>query len=120
MALSVTVTNAERAPTVVGVKVTVMLHEDPAARVLPQFPLTAKEVGLVPVSVMLVMFSTAFPVFERVMFCAALVAPTIVLASVTEFGERLTIGAGAVIPVPLRGTLWGEPAALSVTVMAAA
>jgi hypothetical protein len=118
-ALSVTVTDAVAAEATVGVKMTATLQEDPAARVVPQVPATAKDVGFVPVSVMLVMFSAAFPVFERVMFCAGLDAPTTVFASVNEAGERLTTGAGAGMPVPLNATLCGEPVALSAILIAA-
>lgn len=57
-------------------------------------------------------FSVALPVFLSVAACAALVEP-VCAVKVSEAGVSETAGAGGGVPVPLRVTLCGEPAALS-------
>jgi len=41
--------------------------------------------------------------------------PTLVLGKVTGLGLSVACGAGAVVPVPVKATVCGEPVALSVT-----
>ncbi len=60
---------------------------------------------------MLLIVSVAVPLLVSVTPCAALVLPTCWLLKLRLVGERVTAGA---IPVPLRLTLCGLPAALSV------
>src|SRR2546427_11379364 len=62
-----------------------------------------------------VTLSAAVPVLLSVTLCAALVVFTSWLANVRLVGERLTKGA---VPVPVRLTMCGLPAALSVMVIA--
>src|SRR5260370_18272453 len=63
---------------------------------------------------MLVRFSEALPVLASVTVCAALMVPTVWLVKVSEEAERLTTGAEAAAPVPVRLTDCGLPEALSV------
>src|SRR5437868_6412324 len=63
---------------------------------------------------MLVKMSGALPVFVRVTVLGALVVE-IGWAAKAPGVERFTTGAGAAVPLPVRGTLWGLPAASSVT-----
>ncbi len=60
---------------------------------------------------MLLMVSVAVPLLVSVTVCAALVVPTCWLLKVRVLLDNVTAGA---IPVPLRLTLCGLPAALSV------
>src|SRR5205085_2590118 len=66
---------------------------------------------------MLLSVSGALPVLDRMTGFAALVVATGWLAKAVGV-PRLTMGAGTatLVPVPLRVTPWGPPAALSVTV----
>ena len=61
-----------RVPVVVGVKVTLMVHEPPAARLLPHLLVWPKS----PLVAMLVMASAATPVLLSVTGCEALVVPS--------------------------------------------
>src|SRR5579863_7799572 len=74
----------------------------------------------VPVTPMLVIFNTALPVFVSVTVWAGLVVPTCWPTNVRLGVDRLTTGAGGGVPVPVRETACGLPAALSVTVTEAA
>jgi len=67
---------------------------------------------LAPVSVMLLIVSVALPVLLSVTTFAGLVVPNTWLANTRLVGERVTAGA---MPVPVRGTVYGLPAALSAT-----
>jgi len=67
-----------------------------------------------PVTAMLVMLNAALPVFVSVTACAALVVPTCWLVNVKLDADKLTTGAGAGVPVPLRVMVCGLPVALSV------
>ena len=88
-ALSVKLIAPVRVPTCVGVKVTLILQFFPAASVLPQaLELMAKS----PLGVMLVMFNVPVPVLDSVIVLAAVVAPTTVLANVSDVGESVTTG----------------------------
>ena len=55
----------------------------------------------------------ALPLLVNVMLCAALVVPTNCDEKVKLVGARVTAGAGAVAPVPVRLTVCGLPLALS-------
>jgi hypothetical protein len=69
---------------------------------------------------MLVMVSAALPVLVSVTICAALVEFSCWLANVKFDDDRLTVGAGIAVPVPLSVIACGLPVALSVIVTAAA
>ena len=70
-ALSVTVTEPDRVPMAVGVKVALIVQLEPAASVVPQLFVWAKS----PETVIAEIDSGAEPVFESVALCAALVVP---------------------------------------------
>ncbi len=63
---------------------------------------------------MLLIVSGAVPLLVSVTACAALVLPTCWLPKLRLVGERVTAGAVGATPVPVRLTLCGLPAALSV------
>ena len=65
----------------------------------------------------LAMFSKAVPVLVSVTVCAALGVLSCWLANVRVVADKLTAGAAAVVPLPVRLTVWGLPVALSVKVM---
>jgi guanyl-specific ribonuclease Sa len=110
-ALSATLSEAETAPTAVGLKVTEMAQEALAASELPQVLDWAKTEAFVPVKETPLMDKAAVPVFLSVMVCAAAVEPTLVAAKVRVVGERLT--AGTPTPVPVRMRVCGVLGALS-------
>jgi len=89
------------------------------ASVVPQFVLGsfAKFVGFVPPIVMLAIFSVALPVLLNVSGFNALVVPSGWLPNATEEVSETT-GAAA-IPVPVRGTVCGDPLASSLKLSAA-
>ena len=90
-ALSVIVMLPVRAPSWVGVKVTLIMQFFPAASVLPQgFVLVAAAKS--PLIAMLLMFSVELPVFATVTLLAVVVVPTTVLANTSEVGVRVTAG----------------------------
>jgi hypothetical protein len=99
-----------RAPVAVGLNFTLMLQLAPAANELPQVCVCRKSPALVPVIAMEVIDRANVPMLVRVTVLAALVVPT-----VTEPKLRLVTDNLAVVPIPLRGTNWGLPLALSVT-----
>jgi hypothetical protein len=65
------------------------------------------------------MLSAALPVLVSVTICAALVVFTCWLTNVKLNDDRLTVGAGIAVPVPLSVIVCGLPVALSVMVTAA-
>jgi hypothetical protein len=118
-ALSVMERLAVRVPLAVGLKVSVTVH----------VPLTASVLGLsghvlvwekspvfVPLNPMAVIVSGAVPVLVTVTDCVGLLVPTDWLRKVRLVGLRDTAGA---VPVPLKDTVWGLPAALSAMEMLA-
>jgi hypothetical protein len=115
LALSATLTDALSEPNAVGVKVTVMAQEAPAARLAPQVGagVGEKDVMFGPVMEILLIVRGAVPVFFNVIGWLAADTPITVLAKVSEVGERVAIGLGTT-PVPVRLTVCGEPLALSV------
>ena len=79
----------------------------------------AKSAGLVPAIEMLLMFSVALPVLERVADCAEVVVP-VVAVKLSDVGVRVAIGAVGVVPVPFNPEDCVPGVALSVTVRVAA
>ena len=79
----------------------------------------AKSVGLAPVRLMAMPVSAAPPVFDRVTGSAVAVLPTVVLTKARGFGLRVATGTSGAVPVPVRVAVWGDPVALSETLMAA-
>ncbi len=76
LALSEVLTLAVRVPLAAGVKVTLIVQLALALTLEPQVFVSAKSPMLVPVMLMLVMVSVAFPVLLKVTTCATLVVPT--------------------------------------------
>src|SRR5260370_4676416 len=75
VALSVMLTAAERFPIAVGVNVTLKVQLAPTATVVPQSLVCAKSPGFRPLMTIPVMDNGEPPVFVRVKFRGALVAP---------------------------------------------
>jgi hypothetical protein len=115
VALSATDIEALRLPAEAGVKVTVMVQLAPAASEVPQLLLSPKLLEFVPVTEMPVMARAAAPGFDKVMGSAVAAVPTSVPGKASGFGLRTACGVGAGVPVPVRVTVCGEPAALSAT-----
>lgn len=113
LALSVMLTTAERLPAEAGVNVTLIVQLAPAATEEPQVVVSPKSPGLAPNKPILTMFSTVLPVLVRVTDCAALVVPRFWLPKAKLLALRLT---EAPVPVPVRVTVCGLPAALSAMV----
>jgi hypothetical protein len=111
LALSVIVSVPVRAPTAVGVKVTETMQLAPAATLAPQVLVCAKS----PEAAIEVTANAPVPGLDRVSVWAALVVPTVADAKVRADGESIMPGV-ATVPVPLNGTVWGEPVALSTIV----
>jgi len=114
-ALSLMLRVAVRAPLAAGVKLTLMVQLAVAARVLGlsgQVFDCAKSAAFTPFTTMPLIVSAAVPLFVSVIDCAALVVPIFWLPKLSEVGLSVTAGAETT-PVPLRATLCGLPAALS-------
>jgi len=113
VALSARDNEAVMDPAAVGLKITEMVQDAPAARDEPQVWDCEKEAPLVelPVKPSELIVKTAVPVFLRVTVCAAAALPSLVEVKVRLVGEKLTDGDAT--PVPLSATVWGEPVALS-------
>lgn len=97
-------------PSVVGVKVTLMVQLFPAA-IVSQLLLSAKSPLLEPVIVMLLTVTGPEPVFVTVTVCGGLVVSGRTVPNERDVGETVTLGA---VPVPDRLTFCGLPPALSV------
>jgi hypothetical protein len=110
LALSVMATEAVRLPEEAGVNVTLIVQLPPAATEAPQVLVAVKSPGLAPVTAMLAMFNDALPVSFRVTDCAELVVPRFWLPKARVLADRLAVG---FVPVPVRLTGCGLPAALS-------
>lgn len=122
-ASSATLTLAVRVPDALGVNVTEIVQEAPAASVLGlsgQVVVRAKSVGLAPVMDMLLIVSGPLPVFLSVDDCAALVVAIACVPKVSVPGVSETAGpegGGDVeLPVPLSAAACGLPDASSVIV----
>ena len=113
LALSVTVIVPGWLPVAVGVNVTLMVQFAPAATDVPQVLLCAYCV----LAAMLVMLSAVLPMLLSVTVCGPLVVPDAWLPKLTLFEDRLTTGPAAAVPVPVKLTVCGLPAALSVMVI---
>lgn len=87
--LSVMVSVSALVPVVVGLNVTLMVHELLAARLPPQVFVWVKS----PLAVMLVMLSAALPVLLRITGCDPLVVPRFWLPNVKLIGAIVTAGA---------------------------
>jgi hypothetical protein len=89
-------TEAESAPAIAGLNVTVMVQVAPAATPVPQVLVWLNDLGLGPVMVIPwpVPFSVSvdFPVFVRVRDCVAAATPTVVAANVSVVAETFTTG----------------------------
>jgi hypothetical protein len=97
------------------VKVTLILQLAPAATLDPHVLVCAKSLAFVPVTAMLVMVRVALPLLVRVTAWAVLVVPTAWLENARLPVDRVTAGAGELVPVPDKPTACGLPLALSVT-----
>ena len=115
VALSTTEIEALRLPAEAGVNVIVIVQLAPATSEVPQLLLSPKLLELAPVTEMLVMVRAAVPGFDKVMGSAVAAVPTSVPGKASGFGLRAACGVGAVVPVPVRVTVCGEPDALSAT-----
>src|SRR5208282_1478582 len=94
-----------------GVNVTLIAQLAPAAIELPHVFVMEKSPALAPVTAMLVMLRARVPLFVRVTDCAGVEVPSNWLPKVRVLAERPTPAAA---PVPVRFTVCGLPAALSV------
>jgi len=99
-------TDPERDPVAVGVKVTLMVQLLPAKTGLVQVLVWAKS----PVAEILVIVSVALPELVSVTDCTVLVVPTIWELKVRLEDDRVTAGAA---PVPVKLMVCGLPDALS-------
>jgi hypothetical protein len=101
-------------PVADGVNFTLIVQVAPPERLDPHVLVCAKLLLFVPAKLKPEMLNAVLPRFFMVTLLAALVVPTVRLAKVIVAGDRETA-----VPVPLRLTVWGLPAALSVTLRAA-
>lgn len=117
VALSATLSVPEKLPKVAGVKFTEIAQLLPADSVVPQVVLSLNEEEVEPPPILTAMpVRGALPVFESVTVCAPAEAGTFAV-NVREDALRPAIGEATAVPVPLSVTVWGELAALSVTVI---
>jgi hypothetical protein len=98
------------------VNVTEITQLEPAAKDDPQAVVSAKALAFVPPIVTPVIASAALPVFDSVRGVAAAAVPMAVPGNAMIAGERLAIGAGGAVPVPLSITAC-DADALSETVI---
>jgi hypothetical protein len=113
-ALSVTLRAAVRVPLAVGLNVTLMLQLAPVANELPQVWVCAKSPALVPVIAIPLIVKLVVPTLLSVTVSAGLDVPRATVPKLRLVGESF-----AVVPIPIRLTFCGLPAALSVTLRAA-
>ena len=111
--MSVTFRVPVRVPAAEGLKVTLIVQLEPAARLELQLVLEEKS----PLAVMLEMLRVPLPVFLRVTLCALEVEPTGSAEKLREVDDRLTAGEPLeAAAVPVRLTDWVVGLALSVIV----
>jgi hypothetical protein len=103
---------ADRPNAAVGLNVTLILQLAPANRLAPHVVVRAKSVLFTPATTMLVMVKGPLPLLVSVTLLKLLVVPMSRVVKVSEVGDTVT----AEMPVPLRLTVCGLPAALSVIV----
>jgi hypothetical protein len=109
--LSVTLSDADRAPFAVGSKTTLIVQLAFGARPLPQLLLCEKSPAFAPVMLMSVIETAVVPVLVMVAGATALFVPTFWSPKFTPTGERLIT-----VALPLSDTVCGLVLALSVTV----
>jgi hypothetical protein len=114
VALSATDSVAVKLAADAGLNVTEIEQLAFATSELLQLLVCAKSVGFVPAIEIPEIVSAALPVFFSVTVCAAEVVPD-TAENVRELGDSEATGAAAVVPVPLKATVCGEPVALSAT-----
>ena len=78
-------------------------------------PISTNEVGLLPVSPIELIVRAEPPVFVSITPCALVVEPTAMDGKAIEAVDNNTTGPPAVVPVPLRDAVCGDPVALSAT-----
>ena len=100
-----------------GVKVALIEQLDPAARLAGQLFEVENEVGLAPVSVMLLIERGTSPVFESETELVELCVPVSWSSNSMLPDEKVTVGADPAVPSKEIG--WGEFPALLVTVFVA-
>src|SRR5258708_10052931 len=113
-ALSVTDSVPLRFPICVGLKVTLTVQLAPAANELPQVWVCAKSPAAVPVIAIPLIVKVIVPTLVSVTVFAGLDVPRTTVPTL-----RLVSESFAVVPIPVRPTFCGLPAALSVTLRAA-
>ena len=104
-------TAARRTPVAFGVKVTLIVHDPPAATIVPQVLVWEKSAAFAPVIRNDDMVSVPKPVLVSVMFMGKLLVPTFVTGNCNIVGDKFTTGC---TPKPLNATVCGLPVALSV------
>src|SRR5437868_4220084 len=110
-ALSVTVNVPDLVPEAVGRNTTETVHPELGGNVVPHvFAVMAKS----PITAELCSVTDVEPVFETVMFCSSLLAPTLVPEYVTATGVNSTLLAA--VAVPLRLTVACPPTTFPYTV----
>src|ERR1700727_2611510 len=97
VALLATVRLADAPPAVVGVNVTLTVHEPPAAIDVPQVLVCANGAP----ALIEEMLAAALPVLVTVTFWAAVVEPTASLPNATEVGEAVRVALPLLVPVPV-------------------
>jgi hypothetical protein len=109
----------DRAPVVDGVNTTETVQVPPeGATDAHPVGVGTKSPELVPCETIDVIVSAALPELVTVKVCGAEVVPTVCELKVKLVGATEKVAVGVIV-VPLRGTVCGEPAALSVTDMLA-
>ena len=99
---------AARAPVAVGLKRTAIVQLPFAPNVAPQLLVWEKSPGFVPVIVIPEIVSVSGPTLVRITFLAELAVPTVFIPKLMLVGLTLTK-----LPVPLKETVCGLPAASS-------
>jgi hypothetical protein len=102
-------TDADFAPTLVGVNTTLIVQFAPAARLAPQLFVKLNSAAFAPASAMLEIVSAAVPVLVSVIICGGLGMLINCGGNVTPAGGGEMIGMPT--PVPVKGTECGLPAA---------
>ena len=103
-ALSAIESEALRAPVATGRKVTLIVQELPALRVVPHVVVRLKSAALAPLKEIVPTAMLAFPVFLSVTERAVLLVFTACAPKASEVGDTLAVGP---VPVPLRETVCG-------------
>ncbi len=118
---SVTESVAVKVPADVGVKVTAIVQEAPAAREDPQVLAPCRKLELLaPLMPNEVMESASFPALVRVKVTGALVAPTVAVPKLPVPGVSAACAADACAPVPVRAAVWVPASSVTVKVVVCA